>query len=343
MKVAIRAANLESDRQLIIEALSRFVTRFSSESRFSWLYKDNPAGSARAWIAYTADETIGVAAAFPRRVYVGGQEEFAWVLGDFCTNDKYRSLGPALQLQRACLAAANSEGVRFCYDFPSRAMMAVYKRLGIPVSHKIRRLAKPLHLDRKLRELIRWPLAAGTLGFVGNLYLYCLNSIAKHNSSLIITLHEGDCGEEFSALALLMKHQNGISVAHSAEYLNWRYIRNPLYKYKIFTARRNGILLGYVVLLHSGDDALLVDLFGSEEESIVDALVSHVIALLITREVQTLSAVLTEAHPWGRVLERHGFRVRESSPMVVHYAAGGPIGQSTSGQEFLFMHGDRDS
>jgi hypothetical protein len=222
-------------------------------------------------------------------------------------------------------------------------MMAVYKRLGIPVSHKVVRLAKPLRLDRKLREVVKWPLAARSLTAVANFYLSCRNSIANHDASLTVALHQGHCAEEFSTLASRIKGQQGICVAHSAQYLNWRYVENPLYRYELFTARRKGLLLGYAVLLHTGDDALIVDLFGIQEKAVVDALVFHVNALSVKRRVQTVSAVLAEAHPWRPLLERYGFEVRETSPLVIQYASGRPPGEPGNNEKFLFMHGDRDS
>jgi hypothetical protein len=344
MKLAIRPADFESDRPLIIDALARFLTPLSDDRRFSWLYENNPAGNARTWFVHSEKEIIGVASAFPRHVYIDGHDESAWVLGDFCMNGKYRSLGPALELQRACLAAAKTDGVRFCYDFPSQVMMAVYKRLGIPVSHRVVRLAKPLRFDRKLREITKWPLAARSLIAVGNLYLSCLNSIANDDSSLTIGSHQGQCGEEFSTLASGIKGQQRICVAHTAEYLNWRYLENPLHRYELFTARRRSVLLGYAVFLHDGEDAILADLFGVEEEAVLSALVAHGVALMTDRGVQTLSAALNETHPWRAFLERHGFKAREVSPMVIYYPSGrGLAGELGTDEKFLFMHGDRDS
>src|SRR5262245_49551704 len=158
MKIAIRPANLKSDREAIIEVLSRFLTPLSDERRLSWLYENNPAGTARAWFANSETETIGMAAAFPRRVYVADREGVSWVLGDFCISGTYRSLGPALQLQRVCLAAAEKEGVLFCYDFPSASMLAVYKRLGFNMTGEMLRLAKPLRVDRKVKDLVKSPI-----------------------------------------------------------------------------------------------------------------------------------------------------------------------------------------
>ena len=346
MKVAIRLADLKSDKRLLIETLLRFLTPLSDDRRFSWLYENNPHGRARAWVAYSADDdtVVGMSAAFPRRMYLNGHEEVSWVLGDFCINDAYRSLGPALMLQRACLAAVDSREAAFCYDFPSASMMAVYKRLHIYPCGQMVRLAKPLRVDRKVKGLIKSPIVNSALSNAGNLVLRLSERKRRGDSTLTLSPHKGYCGNEFSDLARKIGNRYGACIQRSAEYLNWRYLENPLHRYEFFTARRKGMLLGYAVLLHEGEDAMLVDLFGVEAEVVLSALIGHVVALLMTRGVQTLSAVLAEAHPWRALLERQGFKAREESPMIMYAPSDTESGAGTmKNQNWLFMHGDRDS
>ena len=156
MMIIVHPADLLSDREIIVQTLLRYLTDQSDERRFEWLYTASPQGQARAWLAIDgeSDIVIGVAAAFPRCFYSGSEEMLGWVLGDFCLDPQYRSLGPALQLQRACLGVTEINAGAFCYDFPSASMVAVYKRLGFSVTGKMLRLAKPLRVDRKVKEMI---------------------------------------------------------------------------------------------------------------------------------------------------------------------------------------------
>ena len=198
---------------------------------------------------------------FPRRVYLDGHEQMSWVLGDFCINDAYRTLGPALMLQRACLAELDSGAASFCYDFPSSVMMAVYKRLQITPSGYVVRMAKPLRVDRRMKAVIKIPIVNRALSSAGNVLLRLSNRKLTGDSGLEMALYRGDCGREFSDLARKIGNRYGACVQRSAEYLNWRYVNNPLYQYELFTVRRGGALLGYVVFLQDGEDAILADLF----------------------------------------------------------------------------------
>src|SRR5262249_36623406 len=134
-----------------------------------WLYVANPHGPARVWIAAddASGETVGVASAFPRRAAVDGREVVGWVLGDFCIHDAYRTLGPALQLNRACLEAVDRGSAAFCYDFPSRSMMAVYQRLRIAPVGSVVRYARVVRWGRRLGRAASNPIARAGAAILG--------------------------------------------------------------------------------------------------------------------------------------------------------------------------------
>jgi hypothetical protein len=242
------------------------------------------------------------------------------------------------------LATVKAENVEFCYDFPSSSMLAVYKRLGISAAQRMIRVAKPLRVDRKLRTLVKPAVAARVLSPIGNWLLSLCSHGAKNSNSVYIEAHRGECGAEFTILARQARRTQCIAVIHSADYLNWRYQQNPLYEYEIFTARHKGELLAYAIFLHEGEDAMLVDLFGVDEDPVLQALLAHAGKLVSARGVQSLSAAINESHPWLRILQNQGFKTREFIPMVIYKPRGAiASGRSIEQQKLCLMHGDRDS
>src|SRR5689334_2271319 len=105
MKLSVRPADLYSDRDALIDLMLRYLTPMSDGPRYDWLYCRNPDGPARVWVM--VDELdgnmVGSAAAIPRQMYVGKQRMLGCVLMDFWIHPEYRSVGPAVQLQRACM------------------------------------------------------------------------------------------------------------------------------------------------------------------------------------------------------------------------------------------------
>jgi hypothetical protein len=344
-EVVVREADLDSDRALLISLMSRNLPRRTDGPIFDWLYRGNPQGPARVWIVHrvSLDVVIGAAAAFPRRMCVNGSQATGWVLGDFFIDRKHRSLGPALQLQSACLEVTKSSSGLFCYDFPSAGMLAVYKRLGVEVTGRMLRLAKLLRVDRKLREFVHIPIVQPIFSAVTNALFTIATRKPLTDPSLEFCVHEGQYDGEFSILAEKQCGGFGVCIQRSAEYLNWRYRNNPLATHECVTAHRHGKLVGYVIYAQVGEDAVVVDLFGEEDQAMIKGLLVDVSSRLTNRGVMTLSVWLNEFHPWLSWYSEMGFRLRDSAPIVCVPAPSFAGTMNIRNMKWFLMQGDRDS
>jgi hypothetical protein len=347
MAVDIREADIKSDRDLLVDALQRFLNPLADARRFEWLYYNNPHGPARSWLAHDDDtgSVVGLASAFPRRVYMGKTQKLAWVLGDFCINNSYRSLGPALKLQRSCLEVITADSGTFCYDLPNPGMAAVYKRLHIEPFGNMIRLVRPLRVDAKVGRIVENITLARTLSAAGNCLLRVRDGLQRRSDKkLAIFIHRGECGEEFSSLAEEVGSRYGICTQRSAEYLNWRYLSNTYCRYQILTARREGILLAYAICHEAEGHAILADLFGIDDPLVIRSLIQELLTMLRRKNIPALSAPMFESHPWLPLLQRLGFWARETAPVMLYPLSG--KGQATGrfgGVGWFLTHGDRDS
>lgn len=344
MPIRTRRANLETDRLALIEIFRKYLTPKSDDARFEWLYCKGPHGVAQTWIAFDGSTgvLVGAASAFPRKVYVGSQEKTGLVLGDFCIAESYRSLGPSLQLQRACMTAIEEGPFEFFYDFPSTGMMAVYERLGIHKAGHLLRWAKPLRIAQKLRSRVGSERLARSLGAIGDRILERWGW-KGNNLACDITLHQGLCGEEFTALDRQFRDRPGVRTVRSAEYLNWRYLVHPPARHEILAARRRGELIGYVVYSVEPRDTSVVDLCAPDEFPVVGLLLAEAVNRLRALGAETVSLNAGENHPWNLVFQRAGFRRREDSPVVTHVRAIASISAANFCQNWYLMRGDRDS
>ncbi len=346
MTIAIRRVALQRERALLIDFLAKYLTPYSNDRRFDWLYLENPIGQARVWLAEDTGTgaMLGTSAVFPRRFYVRGKETLGFVLGDFCIHPGFRSLGPAIQLQKACIHEMESSIRTMGYDFPSERMLAVHRRLGVWPGDRLIRLAKPLRMDRKIAEKVRVPLVARSISKLGNRLLRWQDQRRKFSGMEQIGWHTGSCGEEFSTLAVTVSADHEVCLARTADYLNWRYVAHPFQKFEILTARRDGALGAYLVLKQEGEDARIVDLFGTEYPELLSGIVAHAVGLLRGRGVVTVSASVLASHRWVHLFERLGFAKRESTP-VITYPTTGAFSGDQDGHEakWFLMDGDRDS
>lgn len=338
----MRQANLDADGPLIVEFLRKNHSPDSTSERFDWLYRRSPAGPAKSWILVDSKTsmTMGVAAAFPRRFYAHGREACGWVLGDFCIERSFRSLGPAIQLQEACLRQLQSESRSFFYDFPGPAMTAVYRRLNIPVTYQLVRLVKPLRVDGKIRNRIRQPQLAAALTSVVNHGLSAFNNRRLSRYGNAPTSHKGPCNEEFTTLARTFSSRLGICNRRSADYLNWRFYGHPYRSYELITRHDpdHQELLGYAVLCQDGNCLHVTDLFGYLED--LPDLLRAAIATAQERGLELLAVSMLDSSPAKSMFRKLGFFSREKFPVVMHSSLAG-CSEEDSG--WFLTDGDRES
>jgi hypothetical protein len=344
MTITIRLAHPENDRAHIISLLRRYLGP-AHDARFDWLYRENPFGPARVWIAWRASgEAVGTAALFPRRMYIGEKEETGCVMGDFCVSEENRTLGPALQLQRACMAEINSGSWAFAYDLPSRKMMAVYSRLAVGPWGKYIRFAKLLRVDEKVSDIVGQGTVSRVLSAGTNVLLTAIDSRQRIPPGTELEFHRGPYGDEFSELAQRVRTTYGNCTVRSADYLNWRYLAHPFRSYEMVTARYEGTLCGYVVFSQFDTHAVVADLLAVPERSVIEALLRELASQLRPRGVTTVNCACLNSSALVPMLRRAGFREREASPVLLWQPRhAGPDLPSVESQNWLLLEGDRES
>lgn len=318
MSISVHPVRSESQSQELIDTLQINLPHLQHACLFPWLYLRNPEGRALVWVATDSetDRIIGIAAAFPRRTCLRGEEARSYVLGDFCIDAGHRSLGLAVSLQRACLEGLSGGDSGFAFDFPSRPMLAVYKRMQIDANAAMIRYAKPLRADRKIAERVPVRTVARGLSVVANAGLRLRDNGIKRTGAFTCTIDPGPWGEEFTQAAREWSLHTGVCVLRTAEYLNWRYREHPTQSYEMLAARQGDKLRGYLILHMNGEDCTIDDLL-AEDDAARCVLLSEATAVGRERQVHTLSAPWLSTHPGRQVLEKCGFRPRESSPVVL--------------------------
>ena len=339
MTIRIREADVRVDQDILTGLTQTYLDAEADNSRFRWLYLENPFGIARAWIACSdQNEAIGMAAVFPRRMYRESKTVTGCVLGDLCISTKYRSVGPTLQLQRACLSCARSGEFAVAYDFPSSTMSRVYEHLGILPVEEFVRLAKVLRIDDKLERILPVPVLFRPLAAAGNFALALKAQRSSDLPGLQVNLDDAPCSSEYSALAEQIGSSWGICTVRNAQYLNWRYRKHPRVKYEFLAARRHDELLAYCTFTAADGNATIAELFGSMDKQVLTGLLQELVGLLRRRGIATVSVPVLSRDPRTGLLRKLGFWAREAVPVM------GFAGEATlSGSQMFLMHGDRES
>src|SRR5262249_5079262 len=200
----------------ILAVLARNLPTAADARRIDWLYRCNPDGPALVWLAMNEEgRPVGTSAAHPRRMRVHGTIVRALNLGDFALDLPYRSLGPGLQLLRATLEPARRGEYAFSYDFASRPMQAIYRRLGGVdiggMEYRMRRAARAWPMWRWLGA------GVGDVAFPGGT-----------RDGLEVEPLATEPGAEFDALDRRLGFVRPVLGVRYAAYLNWGYLRHTM-------------------------------------------------------------------------------------------------------------------
>jgi hypothetical protein len=318
-EIAIRLADLEADRELLVRLLLQYLTPRSNLQRFEWLYLRNPHGPAQAWIAVdsASESVIGSGSIIPRHVYVDGSLRTAAVMADFWIHPDFRSLGPAIKLQRACVQGAEAAGFAF-FDLPQGNMPAVYQRMKLLGRQKVVALSKPVCSEAYIRKVVRSRILSRAIALPADLGLRYIDHFRHARSGCDIAIHRGEPGTEFTCLAEEMGNRLGVSVVRSAEYLSWRYYNHYYLKYEFFTAHRNGRLIAYAVVTDTGMYGDVVDFFGESDRRAIADLLLEISRSYRSRGRAGLSIGVHASQSWRDFLLGLGFRERQSRTLVIH-------------------------
>ena len=343
MGLRIRPVDFAEDRDELLSVLRRNLQDVPHEARLSWLYRDNPAGPACTWFLCDEQGTaVGVTSLFPRAVWLDGAAAICGQVGDFGVDLRFRSLGPAIMLQRATFEPVLQGSLAFCYDCPPHERgMAMFHRLGLQANCCMQVYVKPLRTDRQLQRLLG-DTAGRMTARAANPLLRLAARRNRNSRGLEFGLHTASFGPEFSSLDQAVQTPGAVRNRRGADDLNWRFRQNPLHQFEVLTARQDGQLLAYVVFAVIGDDALIFDLFGHELNEVVRALLQALTELLQQRGVQTLRSLMTGDSSYPPIFRQAGFSLRGEAARVVAFSGSADAVQSDwlSKAQWHFQHSD---
>lgn len=348
MPVKLVEADVEKDIPIFTTLLNNNRLNPVHPERFHWLYLDNPAGKARAW--YIQDEATKEAVAFtcvlPRRVRVAGRELICWNCGDFSVNQKYRTLGVALKLRRAAKNAVDNNEIPGFYAHPNDRMKVIHGKVGHHCIGKMQRFVRILKSDSYVRQYVGNELIAEGLSFLANIALSSRDALSLLKPSSFELQHLADVSfsKEYDSLYDELSKEFTIVADRRSSYLNWRYLRNPLYHCERIELRQQNKLKGHLIYNIEDNVAHIKDVFCKPIYGMVEVLVNGLIRQLRKTSVQSISAVFMDSNPLINHLKRLGFKIRPDESSVFAYANENSdiCSHWINGKSWFMTVGDRD-
>lgn len=339
MNLRTRAVDFVADRDELLNVLKRNLRDVPHEARFSWLYLNNPAGQAQSWFLYDEHgSAVGIASLIRRATWMGEASATCGQVADFGIDLSFRSLGPAIRLQRCTFEPVLKGELAFCYDCPPHDLgMAMFDRLGLKETCRMQGYVKLLRADRQLERLLGKPAGRMVSG-ITNPLLRMQSSRSPSSGKLDFSAYTGEFTDEFSNLDLALRTAVSIRNRRSAEDLNWRFRENPLQKFEVLIARQHGDLAGYLIYSVTEEDAYVFDLSGHNLCETGPELLDALTSALRNRAVHTIRAQVPKGNALASVFMKAGFTLRGDGARIVAFSEPGT--ESFDGTQWQFQHAD---
>jgi len=160
--------------------------------------------------------------------------------------------------------------------------------------------------------------------FIGNLLGYAWERMTNRTSPSKNTDVEveqiSSFDERIDKFWLKASKIKNIMVIKDMKYLNWRYVAKPGNEYKIFVAKRQDEIAGYIVfklersVLNRG---FIVDLLTlPDEDTVTEVLTARAVGYLKEEGAAMISCWMLQDTPYYRTLRKLGF-IRRSGPCLI--------------------------
>jgi hypothetical protein len=321
MAYELRQLVLDEDRSFLVDILEKNL-EFSNgaEGVINWNNEKSRYPAQCMILEHKADngdkEKIGNICTFYRDFNYLGKRLKVGIFGNLVIEEKHRSLQPAMMLTKGNAKKA-VDSLPFLYVFPNEKAIGVFKISGFKVVGDLIRYAYINSYNHFLGEKI--PVIGNIAGIAIDL---AKNFIFSIGHSITSNEYESRVEDGFpDALHTLFKNSllsQFICNYRDNEYMNWRYINNPEYSYKILNSYKKADSKLVASCVFDVDENVLFirDLIFENEKSF-QVVIKALKKWAVNNDIKSISVRFMGSPIIKALLKKNGFCRRESGRVVV--------------------------
>lgn len=309
----IRAFRPE-DREQLTHMLGEVFGYSDPDRYFTWIYQQNPAGPAWAWVACErgTERIVGADAFFPWQVAWNERALPAAQMANAMVLPAYQRQGIFTALIKEGLQALKNLGIQFVYGFPNQRAVPGHRKAGAVTLGRIVRVVRPVNLARLSNRLQR---RGGFAGWFARLGKYGSISLPHRHwlASKGLQCHPIEqCDERLDELWVHRPTDLGIVAVRDQQYLHWKYGSRPFREYTLWALEPIGTsnrLLGYAISTIDEGVLSIVDMLViAEDEALYTRyLIRGLIDQARERGCGAVSFHALEGNRYMRAFYRSGF------------------------------------
>ncbi len=237
------------DEKEILSLFRRVFGRSLNEEYWRWKYFENPFGEALTIVLSKSgtQSIVGHLAAIPMRLKVEREHLTAYNVVDLMIEGPFRRAGTFVQLTYSVSDAAAVNG-GFLFGLPNEQSYKSFIKLGYAKIKTLDIFVRFLKWDESLEKFGAKKIAVQGIRWLGNFTsFFCRASASKRGEKIVIkevVNFDSDAERLWKKASAFFQ----IAVVRDSPYLNWRYFKNPLRSYKVFSASEEEEWKGYMVL-----------------------------------------------------------------------------------------------
>ena len=314
---------MKGDESGIVELIKQELNPEYDLGVWEYKYKKNPTHIfPNAWVAEADGKIIAHHAINPAIMKCMGKYTLVSQSIEVATHKEYQRQGIFKTIARKVSDETGKMGIPISYVFPNPRSYPGFIKIGWEHIFPFVVLAKVLNpgaVSTKYSNNMVVSKAMEIALKVHTIFLK-LKPIPTTKNIIISDIHFFD--ESFDELWTNVSKYYDYVIQRNSEYLNWRY-SHPREDFKIYTARKNNNMIGYVILncksLPDINAGYIYDLFCNPNDvDTIKHLISKSIEYFIDKKMDIIQICVLKNHPYYRICKKYGFLKRSEKPFLFH-------------------------
>lgn len=300
----------------------------SDSGYLKWQYEANPAGPAIIQLARDAatDRLAGQYVVIPMRFKAFAKPVSGILSLNTLTRQIYTGQGIFTGLAKTVYQECGDQGLAFCYGFPNpNSYPGFTKKLGFTDLGSVPLLLRPLNVKALVKQRLGALLGALSLPFQ---LLYRVKNRADNRYEVFsLTTFDRSALNSFWAK---IQSKYPIMGVRDADYIIWRYFKNPYRDYQLYGIRKKGSaeLLGYIVgrctEVEGMSSGMIVDFLVDPSAPVVgNLLINRLLQFFVDSQMELAGSLMLPHTEESRLLKANGFftcpKAFEPQPFPVIY------------------------
>jgi len=308
----------EGDEEQILQLRGIALSGSRNKEWWKWMFRDGPAGPAIISLAVVKQRIIAQMASIWVMIQIGDKATRGTHGVDLMVHPDYRRQGVFTALGKKGQEDLLNRSRSITYGTPNdQSRPGFVNRLNALPICEVPLLVKVIDWGAVLKQRYKFPALAGKI--LGNIWERITNRKPSLKAAGIIVEEVFSFDEQIDKFWEKASRIKNIMIIKDMKYLNWRYIAKPGHEYRIFLARKQDEIAGYVVLkLQEGARSIgyIIDFLTLPgEDNVAELLITIALRHLKAAGAAKASCWMLEETPYYGTLRKLGF-IRRHGPTL---------------------------